>query len=90
MSMTVQRLHKLLGELIQQGHGRKPVCIDKLSFRHPLEDECVCIIVVASASGPKGIPMADDDEGTACNADGTERGRKTVILFGKEKEGSNA
>ncbi|WP_417070765.1 hypothetical protein [Niveibacterium terrae] len=86
MSMTVQHLHKLLGKLIEQGHGRKPVRIDKSSFRHPLEDEGICIIDVTSVSGPTWIPMADDDGGTAWNADGSERGRYMVILAGEGKE----
>ena len=83
MTMTVNTLHKLLGELIEQGHGRKPVCIDKGTFHHPLEDDGAVILGVSGMYGPKFIANADDDGGVKTNEDGTESGRQTVVLVGE-------
>lgn len=82
MTMTVGKLHKLLGQLVDQGHARKPVCINKNTFRHPLEDDGAVILGVEAVTGPKWIGNADDDGFTKENADGTESGRMTVILEG--------
>lgn len=86
MAMTVSRLHKQLSELIAAGHGRKPVCINKRTFKNRLEDEGVVIMPVARVSGPVFIPTSDDDGGSQLNRDGTEAGRQTVILFGDEED----
>ena len=82
MSMTVQRLHRLLGQMIEDGHGRKPVFVNKASFYDNREIDGVLILPVEDIEGPKWIPMADDDGGTQCNADGSESGRRVVILQG--------
>lgn len=82
MSMTVQRLHKLLGQLIEQGHGRKPVCVDKESFSSPLENDGVSVFDLETVDGPRWIEMADDDGGTKWNKDGSVSGRTVVILKG--------
>ena len=82
MSMTVQRLHKLLGQLIEQGHGRKPVCVDKGSFSSPLENDGVTVFDLETVNGPQWLCMADDDGGTKWNKDGSESGRRVVILKG--------
>lgn len=82
MSFTVARLHKELGKLIEQGHGRKPVHINKQSFHHILEDEGVVIMDIESIEGPRWIPISDDDGGTKWNRDGTEAGMRVVILRG--------
>lgn len=82
MSMTVQRLHKLLGQLIEQGHGRKPVCVDKASFSSPLENDGISVFDLEIVDGPRWIEMADDDGGTKWNKDGSESGRRVVILKG--------
>lgn len=82
MTITVARLHRLLGEMVERGHGRKPVCIDKMSFSHPLEIDGCTILGVESVEGPRFIPNFDDDGGFKENADGTESGRMTVVLKG--------
>ncbi len=82
MSFTVARLHKELGKLIEQGHGRKPVQINKQSFQHILEDDGVVIMDITSIDGPLWITEADDDGDTKWNRDGTEAGRRAVILKG--------
>lgn len=82
MTMTVARLHKLLGKLVEKGHGRKPVCIDKRTFSHPLENDGCTILGVDAIEGPRFIPNCDDDGGFKENSDGTESGRMTVVLKG--------
>ena len=42
--MQVRTLYALLGQLIEQGHGRKPVCINKRTFNHVLEDDGAVIV----------------------------------------------
>lgn len=81
MGMTVSKLHKILGELVESGQGRRPVCVNKESFFSPLESDGVVILDVTEATA-KTITMADDDGGTAWNADGTEKSRKVVVLGG--------
>lgn len=82
MSYTVARLHRELGKLIEQGHGRKPVQINKQSFQHVLEDDGVVIMDIKAIEGPRWITEADDDGGTKWNRDGSEAGRRVVVLKG--------
>ena len=82
MSYTVARLHRELGKLIEQGHGRKPVQINKQSFHHILEDDGVVIMDIVAIEGPRWITEADDDGGTKWNRDGSEAGRRVVVLKG--------
>jgi hypothetical protein len=82
MSYTVARLHKELGKLIEQGHGRKPAQINKQSFQHILEDDGVVIMNIEAIEGPRWITEADDDGGTKWNRDGSEAGRRVVVLKG--------
>lgn len=81
MAMTVAKLHKLLGEMVEQGQGRRPVCVNKASFYHPLESDGVAILDVTEAKADT-ITMADDDGWTATNADGSEKTRKVFVLAG--------
>ena len=80
--MNVQQLNKVLCTLITQGHGRKPVCVDKSSFTHPLEGDGAVILDLQTVLGPAFIVMTDDDGGTKTNKDGTESGRWTVLFKG--------
>lgn len=80
--MNVAQLHRALGELIAKGHARKPVCINKNSFHHPLEGDGAVILGIDSVQGPIFVGMTDDDGGTKFNKDGTESGFMTVILKG--------
>ncbi|OQA29576.1 MAG: hypothetical protein BWY57_03291 [Betaproteobacteria bacterium ADurb.Bin341] len=86
MTMTVFRLHKQLSELIAAGHGRKPVCINKRTFNHRMEEDGAVILPVESVSGPEFIGTTDDDGEMKFNRDGTEAGRYTVVLSGGEEE----
>ena len=74
MTMTVEKLHKMLGEIVKRGHGRKPVCINKETFSHPLEGDGAVILGVEKIDGPIWIPTCGDDGGGSENADGTESG----------------
>lgn len=80
-TMTVARLHKLLGAMIEAGQGRRPVCVNKMSFHHPLEPDGVSILDVTEAR-ERTIVLADDDGRTATNADGSEKTRKVLLLGG--------
>ena len=84
--MTVNQLHKLLGELIDKGHGRKPVCIAKHTFTHPCESDGAYILPVDAVTGPEWIYNADDDGGVKLNRDGTESATRTVVLRGSTME----
>jgi hypothetical protein len=83
--VNVNQLHKALGALVEKGHGRKPVCINKTSFNHPLESDGAVILNVQAVTGPRFITMTDDDGGTKFNKDGTESGSYTVVLEGDYK-----
>lgn len=86
MSMTVKALHNQLGKLIKDGHGRKPVCVNKTSFHHVLEEDGAVIFDIDDIRGPIFVYMTDDDGGTKFNKDGSESGRYTVILDGGYRE----
>jgi hypothetical protein len=83
--MNVNQLHKALGALIEQGHGRKPVCIAKLSFTDPLEEDGANILPVEHVTGPEWIYKTDDDGGVKINKDGSEAQTRIVILRGNEE-----
>ena len=79
--MTIARLHKQLTALMEKGHGRKRVCIDKATFTDPLEDDGVTVMNVTDAT-EMTINVADGDGWTATNADGSEKTRKVLVLGG--------
>jgi hypothetical protein len=81
MGITINRLHKLLGKLIAEGHGRRPVCIDKPSFTHNLESDG-CVILEVESAEIHSYRRLDDDGGTAINADGSERMLTSLVLDG--------
>lgn len=79
---TVANLYKSLGLLIEQGHERKPVVVNKPSFHDAREEDGCVLLDVHGIKGPRWIPMADDDGGTKWNSDGTESGKNVVVIFG--------
>lgn len=85
-TMTVAKLHKLLGTLVEEGQGRRPVCVNKSSFYHPLESDGVAILDVTEAKADT-ITMADDDGWTVSNNDGSEKTRKVVVIGGGHVRG---
>lgn len=84
MTITIGKLHKILGEMIENGHARKPVTIDKETFTHNLESDGVSILPVESAK-IKWIRLADDDGGVKTNKDGSESGRYNLVLTGGDE-----
>jgi hypothetical protein len=82
MTMTVLRMHKMLGALIEAGHGRKPVLVDRASFSDPRDNDGVILLPPRDVQGPRWIPNADDDGGTKWNRDGSESGQQCVLIVG--------
>jgi hypothetical protein len=79
--MTLNQLHKIVSAQIAAGHGRCLVSVDKGSFQHNCEsDGCTILALSGVAVGP--VAVSDDDGGIATNKDGTERYRKTAVLYG--------
>jgi len=79
--MTLNQLHKQLGALIDKGHGRRQVCIDKRSFQHNLEPDG-CVILPVCRTDTRWIVELDGDGCAVINKDGSEHGETTVILGG--------
>lgn len=84
MTITIGKLHKILGEMIKNGHARKPVTIDKDTFAHNLESDGVSILPVESAK-IEWIPNADGDGCVITNKDGSESGRYNLVLTGGDE-----
>lgn len=83
--MTLNELHKRLTKLIEQGHGRRRVSVDKPSFQDNRESDGCTILPICQVYA-QWIPDADDDGGIATNKDGTEHGRVTVVIGGSTAE----
>lgn len=80
--MTIKKLHKLLGSLIDQGHSRKPVYINKGTFTHPLEsDGCIALKIVGGSI--QWIPTIDDDGFQKYRKDNSECGTHCFVLEGE-------
>jgi hypothetical protein len=79
--MTINQMYRILGKLIEEGHGRKPVAVYKTSFVHNCESDGTVILPVC-AINVRWIPTGDDDGGTKSNKDGTESGQVTCVLSG--------
>ena len=80
-AFTVGRLHKLLGQLVEQGHARKPVAVYKTTFTDPCEADGHVVLNVYDAD-LQYIPVGDGDGSIATNKDGSERYRVTLVLTG--------
>jgi hypothetical protein len=83
--MTLNKLYRHLGKLIDEGCGRYQVAVHKPSFVNPCESDGVVILPVEAIECYL-VPQSDDDGGTAVNRDGTERLRGTVVLGGDAYE----
>jgi hypothetical protein len=79
--MTVKKLHKILSGMIKTGNGRKPVCIEKTSFNHPLESDG-CVILPVYTVTLDVVEHVDDDGGMGWNKDGTVHCTANVVLRG--------
>ena len=85
-TLTVNQLHKLLGKLIEEGHGRDQVCIDKRTFSHPLEGDGVCILAVGGVEF-QHISQVDGDGFRMETKRGHEITRRTVVIHGERVYG---
>lgn len=83
--MTIAKLHKLLGKMIENGNGRVAVCVNKETFTDPREEDGVVMLPVSGAI-LRYIGMANDDGGTLENADGSERMQNTLLIYGNAGE----
>lgn len=83
--MTINKLHKLLGKLIAEGHGRKTVDINKRTFSHPLEGDGVTIMPV-DAIELKNYAVSDEDGGSKITSRGVEITRTSLVLTGGSDE----
>jgi len=81
MAMTVVKMHKLLGEMIEKGHGRKHVCMNKATFHHPLEGDGAVILDVDNIE-VQSFPMIDDDGFTKVKTDGSESCHTAAVITG--------
>ena len=81
--MTLNQLYKGLGKLIEKGHGRKAVCVDKESFRDNREPDGCTVLDIACVD-VRWIVNADDDGGAKINKDGTENGSTRIIFGGSD------
>lgn len=79
--MTVGRLHKILGKLIEQGNARTPICVNKRTFRDNCEEDGVVILPVEDVVVDH-ILIHDGDGGTKYRKDGTECRHVTAVIVG--------
>lgn len=84
MYMTVNRLHKLLGAMVADGHGRRSVCVDKPSFKHNCETDG-CVILEVYTAKIRTYPRIDDDGGIAVKTNGEERTITGLVLGGADR-----
>jgi len=77
--MTVKNLFNRLGKLIEEGHGRKTVCVDKSKVTHALEADGCCIIPVTSVEIDVH-EMLDDDGGFKELANGQTAQRTALVI----------
>lgn len=88
-TMTVARLHKELGKLVERGLGRRRVCVNKPTFTSNLEGDGLTYHDVRHVGIYVG-EFLDDDGGIATRADGTTRTMSAIVLSGSaydSKEG---
>ena len=79
--MTIIKLHKILSKAIAEGHGRKLVCVNKLTFTHALEEDGACILPVCAADMDRH-EMLDDDGGSKELANRRIATRMAMVLLG--------
>ena len=79
--MTLNKFKKIIDKLIEQGHGRTQVSVNKESFSDNRESDG-CVILNVYGAEYQYVPQAAGDGGTQFNADGTERYKRTIVIFG--------
>jgi len=76
--MTVQQLHKRLGQMIEEGRGRQRVHVEIESFRNT-QGATVCQV---HGLGLMTVQILDDDGFCAINAQGAHVEKVCVTLVG--------
>lgn len=82
--MTINQLHKITSKLIEQGAGRRGVCVSKDTFRNALESDGATIMTVEKADLAV-FPIIDDDGGTAFDSRGREKQSMALVMEGGER-----
>lgn len=80
--MTINQLQKQIAKMIAKGHGRRQVCVNTETFKHPLEGDGVVIVPVSIAE-IETYEMADADGFLAERVDGTAIQRTVLVLAGE-------
>ena len=83
--MTLQKLHRILGALVERGYGRREVCIDKGTFVHNLEADG-CVILPVCRIDVQTFELMDGDGFHDLKADGTCKQRTSIVLGGASAE----
>jgi hypothetical protein len=83
---TVNQLHKLLGQIIEQGDGRLPICVHKTTFQDNCEEDGAVILPV-SGCRVEMVLQGDEDGGVKTTKQGRECYRRTAVLFGTSGDG---
>lgn len=79
--MTIKRLHKILGEMIDEGQGRLVVVVDKPTYTHPLEQDGAVLLRVHRVESQTHQNI-DDDGGTKWRKNGTASTATMCVLIG--------
>lgn len=87
-TMTVNQLHRLMVKLINQGHGKLPVCINKDTFRDNCESDGAVILPVDGAT-VRRVYILDDDGGIKMTKAGRECERTMAVLHGTSGAGED-
>lgn len=85
--MTVGRLHKQLTKLIEQGHKRRKVVIDKPTFSHPLESDGCCMLDVKDMS-LVCYHILNEHGGFGHGKNDVEKYQTSLVLVGTKLKGS--
>jgi len=81
--MQIRNLHRILSELIREGHSYSTVCINKRTFEHALESDGAVIMEVKSVE-VQNYPVLDDDGGMKHTEDGYGVTKTSLVLKGKQ------
>lgn len=85
-TMTVNQLHRILGNIIAEGNGRCKVCVNKDTFTHNLEGDG-CVILDVDACRVESVMQMNGDGGILHGPDDRERYKTCCVLFGDSDEG---
>ncbi len=87
--MTVKKLHRILGDMIAKGQGRRPVWVHKETFESPLEGDGA-VILPAFDCIRKTVGIIDDDGDLKTRKDGQECRRSVVVMVGTSYDAETA